>query len=1469
MPMHGYKRTGHLRAGFDYQDLVAIEVLIDFYRQRDLYSWVELEAEDPSFGSIEDVVVCHPDGLHELIQVKFTADPDASANSLSWKWLTADGGVQRQGRRRRARRSLLQKWADTTCRHIAQGTLKRAQLKTDRIPDPVFKSCLNGNQVDYTLLPEDIKSEVVRQLGSSETAQTFFNVFEFVHSQPVLDDLERKLWSRVSSDTDGGGWASFRQQVQRWSTRIGEPEPDGKIRYIHLKQVFSKDRPKPLPQGFLVPAGYSVPDDSFHKWFLEDVIGSNGLTVLWGPPGQGKSTYLSNCVARIDPKEAVCIRHHYFLSADDRSKGRFSYWAIASSLEYQLEAVIPDLDVSNKGLGEILDEAAALLKDENRRLVVIVDGLDHVWREHRDHEDMKELFEALLPLPDNVRLIVGTQKVASEHLPARLLNALPAQKWTELPAMSHEAVFRWLCIQDESGRLNLQVAGDEARKESLRSVSGAFHGISGGLPLHLIYSFEALVRTGKEITVDDVKSLPSCPTGDIRDYYNSLWQRVSQKSKVVLHVLAGLEFGPPPFALQECFGNDSFEALADISHLLDYRELEIRPFHGSLFAFVSEMPGHEAAFNANAAQVVAWLKNGAPDYWRWAWLGITEAQLGIPETLMAEPSRKWAIDSLVSGYPVEQLTSVLDHAERAAFDAFDLPRLLNFRSLKERALSGTEYGTSEWHLFQQVALSVSEDPYVGALVRTSLHQLPAEILPFIVRSSEETARADTILDVVDELARRDSLHSDNGFRDSGFRRSLAGTFAAVVANDSSDRAQDFEEIARRYDNPIRLIEEYAREAILASNFDNVLCVGIHWSSDALDRDVLAALCLEGLKPAAKPELKALTHPAVRSFALAKGGPAKAAQSLTDLTALFSRADSGGTELSHEIRWSAYEAFFNALASGLSTSTAHGRSSVPINTDDSWLVQAVLELERVAGVIAQRWNELHRWPTLGEFYDSLNLQPPVSRNITDFRFETGIRLALRDVAVDLCIIAKGLDAHALIDSSDIESVLESPFWLDELWLDAFSERLIPLHTPGAVQTVIDRVGVDLDAVPTEFHERTSTAIKLGLFASNHGLKELARRELSRAVSCLLGYGSHKDLFALEVLISLDLLAKQGVPEARGAILELAGEFEAITEYTDGDETDYVREEYYRSIIQHFPERVAACYAHLIRDGEWRYAQALAIAFSENDEVQSRFGQALLETYISPSEVRSLRKGSSAVRPYTKSALEVVETRIGLNTFRSEEGDESRLGNFDSPIGITQSNEGEESLPNPKDFPPGMLMDLLEVARGRGLHDFGRGLVGEWLKYWTACGLGDEVLDNLNAATSGSGHEYHTDSALDEAFEISLEVQGRSKALCWVQLAHVQNGGWERMYGGNDVAEARMRKVAATYPEQWRQFIRNTSTPKYDFGATRNGIAVGKSRLVYYLVEVGESDLALRYALEMVRIFKEELTDQPTQSPEWSR
>ena len=1461
---HDYKRTGLLRAGFQYQDLVAIETLINFYRQRDLYAWVQLEAEDQKFRSIEDVVACRPDGLYELTQVKFTADPDASANNLSWRWLTTNGGTRKK--------SLLQKWAATTRLHEEAGTLAQAALKTDRVPDASFAKCLKGKKVDYTLLSEKDKAIVEKQLGSSEDAKSFFESFEFIHSLPRLDNLEEKLWSRIASDTDRGGWSLFREQVQRWSTRKGQPAPDGKIKYIHLRQAFSVERSKPLPQGFLVPPTYSVPDKDFDKKFLEEITGSEGLTVLWGPPGRGKSTYLSHCVARIDQKNAVCIRHHYFLSLDDRSESRFHYQAIAQSLKHQLEKAIPDLKELNKKFGDLLETAALRLQGEGRLLIVVVDGLDHVWREHRDHEDMEMLFSALLPLPPNIRLVVGTQKIAGEHLPARLLNALPTEHWTELPLMSQTAVHRWLRFQDKAERLNVEVVGRQTHDQIVRTVANAFHEISQGLPLHLIYSFEAIARTGNAITAEDVAELPACPTGDIRDYYRSFWERMSVKAQTILHVLAGLEFGPPPFAMHDCFGrtDESLAAFTEINHLLDYRETEVRPFHGSLFAFVRDLPEHDDTFLVHASDVLTWIETDAPEYWCWAWLWITKAQLGNPSDLLSGPNREWAISSLVAGFPIEQLITILDHAEKAAFDAFDLPCLLTLRLLKTRVVSGPEYQTNEWPLFQEIAISLSEDSHIRVLWRETLHRASVDLLPYIVRSADEPVRANLAKATIAELNQRIVRLQHNDMRSRSEYHKLAHAIVAVLANDGSQSTQRVLEYANRFEarTAEALIATYVHESLLASNFDNIFEIGKRWSRYDIDHNVLVALCFEGLDPATKPELKALAHPAIRCFALLKGGTAKKSRTEKDLARLFVEDDHSDPGFVHYTRGVLYEVFFTALATGLSGGEAQGWSDIPVDAQKTWLSEAVRALERLAGGIAEEWRASQRWPTLQDIYGDFELQPPTPRSQNAQRYFITIRLALRDIAIDLCTIAKGLNSNALIDVSDIDSASMSPFWLDEVWLHQFTDKWrLPLHTPEAAQALVERVGHNLDTEIREFNERAQDATKLAMFASDYDLIPLAQKELKRAAECLLGYGCHKDLFALEVLESLDLLAKNGDTDAQKAMLDLAGEFEAITDYTDGDETDHVRREYYKTIFTHFPERVPACYAHLIRAGEWRYAEALASTIAETNQIESRTGRALLESYITPSEIGVLEESDLATLPHTKAALIAVRRKTGrVGEVMSEQEETMTAGD---PNSISDDAESDEiSIPDPSEFPPSQLVEYLSATRNVD-YDDRRKLIIKWLKYWEAAGHADEVLTALEATTSETGYDSDLDNALDVAFEIALKTQGRSKAFPWLVRAHITRYGWHPWFTGSDEAQARMRIVAQHYRGQWQEFIKNTSKSVLVTEIERNGIVIGLSRLVYFLVKVDEMEIARVFTLEMARIFKEELTGQPIKAPEWSR
>ena len=1296
----------------------------------------------------------------------------------------------------------------------------------------------------------------------------FFDSFEFHHSLQRLDDLEDILWSRVASDTNSGGWHAFRFCVEQWSTRKRRPEPDGRIRHFHLREAFSVERSKPLPQNFVIPSNYSVPNKTFDKYFIEKISTSNGVSVLWGAPGCGKSTFLSHCVNEIDQDLAVCIRHHYFLSLDDRSEGRFHYHAIRQSFEHQILDALPGFSVNQQGLGELLEKAARQLRGEGRRLVVIIDGLDHVWREHRDREDMEALFDALLPVPENLELVVGTQKIANEFLPTKLLTTIPVEEWTELPLMSLDAVYRWLAFQDSAGRLELEILGRGVREEAFRDVADAFHKVSHGLPLHLIYSFENILLVGKPISESSVSSLPECPDGDIRNYYSSLWERLKPKAKVVLHVLAGLQFGPPPFAMYDCFGrnDETLEAFSEINHLLDRRETEVRPFHGSLFAFLREERTHTETFATHAGDVLAWLETNAPKYWRWAWLWITSAQLGDVSALLAMPTREWAIQSLINGFPIEQISTILDQAETAAFEAFDLPRFHALRSLSTRVRNGPKYQTHEWPLFQEVAVTLTSDPYAQALLRSKLHQLPIDLLPFVVRNSHSSLQKHTLEEAIADINQR--MSSSNTAYPTGIEQDhdAAHAIVAVAAHGGSDHRDRIEQFAKRDQDGNSLIASYARASMIAGNFENVLEVGKRWSGPLLDRDVLAALCMEGLTPNSTLGLQALSHPAIRSLALLTGGACSESVAEHDLSPLFAQREHHEPDLVYDLADALYDAFFNTLVASLSGDQSQYRVNIPTNVETTWLATAVRALENIPRVIAKEWMTSGHWPCLADLYKSFHLPPDTSERYKGSQQFIGVQIAIRTIAVDLCTIAIALNPGHLITANDMTSVEASPYWSYEAWLEIFTSRRLNLHEPRAALIVVQRIGHAFDETISEFCERSNTAIKLALFACDHELSAIARKELKRAIGCLLGYGFRKDPYALEILDSLEFLLVSGDPEAKQILLSLAGEFECICDYTDGDETDYFRKSYYGLLAEYFPHRVASCYANLIRNEEWSYCEALAKAVARTKWVDTIPGQALLNTYISPSEIRALEKSTS---PQIMRTLNAVRNKTGrivsLSDQDAREAEEHNRSGTPTPCPDNMSAPD----PDPKAYPPGQFVEFMNAVRK--IQDYGRadGLAGKWLQLWDRDGQAQEALADLEELCSTSGSALGWRGTLDDAFSVALRSQGRSRAFPWIVRAHVDGAGWSRWMGGEKEVRRRLRMVASHYPNRWKEFITETSRPEFAGDAGRNGLVIGLSRLVFFLMQVGEPELARSYTLQMVDTFRQELSEQPIELPDWAR
>lgn len=1445
--MREYKTAGSIRAGFEYQDLVAIETLIDFYRDRTRYAWVKVEAEDKGFRAIDDVVACRPDGRYELTQVKFAVDPQNDRTPLGWEWLLV---------KKPRGTSMLQKWFATTLAHHRAGTLASAKLRTGRIPDAGFAASLAGKHIDYDRVAAVMRARLEAEVGPAAELRLFFGLFEFHHSEPHRDDLAATLWARIASDTDSGGWALFQDQVAKWATRKNLPAPDGRIRYIHLQQAFAVERPTPIPQGFRVPDDYSVPDRRFDDAFVARVSGSDGVTVLWGPPGRGKSTYLSHCVERIDSKRAVCIRHHYFLSFDDRSEGRFHVQAIARSLEHQLQALLSTPMGGQRTIRLTIEAAAKRLAAAGQRLVIVIDGLDHVWREKRDHEQMEELFESLLPLPANCHLVVGTQKIATQHLPARLLAAQPVEEWLELPTMSVGAVRKWVAAQHRAGRLHLAFP-DQPRE--LGAVANAFHKISGGLPLHLIYSFEAVARSGEAVTEREIARLPPCPTGDIRDYYRGFLDHASPRAAAVLHLLAGLRFGPPPFALRDCLGSvEAADATVEIGHLLDIREAEIRPFHGSLFAFLRELPGHDAIFADEAAPVAEWLETKAPRYWRDAWLWVTRAQLGDDIELITRPDRAWAIDFLVKGYPIDQLTTILAYAEDAAFAKLDLPRLLALRSLKTRAYNGPEFQTTEASRFTDVAIALTDDPVPAALLRMAIGQVPTPLLPLLVATTDPADRARMGTKTIAELNERIAQARQD---EIGFRGEI-GSFAAVAAGISGwldpSWAKRIVRFAKANGVADAALSIYARTSLQAGSTANVFAAARLWSGPTFGRDLLAALAEEGIAPDRIPGLKGTGQSAIRVLALLLGSKPAGTRRPRDLTTRFARPPEAGEIYQEIFEPVLYDAYFDCLAARLQGKTKAPWSHFSPGAKTDYAELALPHFEAVATFVADVWLTERRWPGIGELYGRFNAALPSSRGYDSNRQLVAVRLALAHAAFDHMVIGRALAPDAAAGESDLRCAAESPFWLDELWIDLLSERRHRLLTPEAAAFLFAREKASLDADQTEFNQRADAAVKLATFAADNGLADEAAKELAHAYACLLGYGWRKDIYVFEVLEALELMLAAGDADARDWLVEIAGPVEQILGYTDGRETRHAPPEYHRLLLDYRPDKVAGCFEALVEDGDWDWSERLLRDYAKRTLSETPAGEALLSTFVTAAERRTLFKAASPARPHAAAAAKAVLVRSGTTR------DAERRAAREEARRDSSSPGRKRKLPDFRRYPPGELDAFLAALRRRFL--VGEGLTA-WLDYWNDAGQGDAALADLDRATSGPDLYFFAGDALDRAAEIALARHGRSRAFDWLVRAQIVRNGWGEWFSSGGETRKRLDFVATHFRRRWEEFLRKTAKPV--FGTPREGsITVGYAKLVYFLLQVGETDRAKACTRAMIDIFLEEVAAQPIRKPEWA-
>ncbi len=719
MTGHRLTRSATRRSGDAYQDLVAAEVILEFLRHPSRYEWVKLEVREA--GKLDDVLALRRDGVVEATQVKYSTDAMRPGDPWTWENFLepSNGGT-----------SWLQDWCHSVKRldAIYGGTEPRL-VSNRRRGDGLY---LNpDNTIDIEATDESTISEIHLQLRDAAT--DFLTRFRFEVDQQDLVDLEDRLRYQFEQlGVSEYGWLALKEFIE---SQVLRPGPSGsvEIRLPEIQSACRWRRLKPLPQNVEVPDDYTLPPD-FHEDFLQLVDQSSGsAVVLTAGPGIGKSTYLSYLVQELEEDGRPVIRHHYALNSSSHGSERLDARRVAESLMADISAklgsVLGELATQNPDPGAIsswISKVGSRLQGDDRHLVVVIDGLDHVWREEESRDELNRLFNWLIPVPEGVVLVVGTQPVSDSQLPLRLIEVAPRDEWTELPNLDAQAINEWLIHYRNLFPSEWQSVNEAWHRSQL---ANSLHSRTAGHPLLLRYSVERIAHQGELLTVHSIEAIPEPPANTVEDYYRALWVSLAPGARDVVFLLAVAKFPWPGDSLYEClqlvgYGRESaLEGVDAIRHLLGFDALGARAFHSSLLMFATLQSEFQERAATLRTPIIEWLNGQAPEYWRRSHLWLLQQEGGDTEPLLSGSDRQWTVQALAEGHPVNETALILQSAAWQALEVCDFRAYVD-RGILSDVLSATDIQDETLRWMFATQLHLSTDDFLEPRALSATEELP-------------------------------------------------------------------------------------------------------------------------------------------------------------------------------------------------------------------------------------------------------------------------------------------------------------------------------------------------------------------------------------------------------------------------------------------------------------------------------------------------------------------------------------------------------------------------------------------------------------------------------------------------------------------------------------------------------------------------------------------------------------------------
>lgn len=1457
------KDTAITAAGYIYQNRQGLTILCDWLDAPARYTRVKFECDDENEApkALDDIVAERSDGLVDLQQVKFTPNPDV--HQLCWEWM-----LEKSGKTARSR-SMLRKWFDAF-KKLDPARIGELSLTTNRRPDAAIEACLNGNRISFAKVPEPKRTELIAELGTAEECDAFFLQLRIRHSDKGYLALEHEIAARLRPHGVLEGIANLKNLALNWATQKNSPAPDGWITLAEVRTILRATPPSPLPEDFVVPKGYEVPDATFHEEFVSAALGAAGQTiVLTGPPGRGKSTYLSALCDTLAEREVPTVRHHYFLSTTERGRDRVHSYVVEQSIKAQVEQFHGGVPAASGGLRSLLEACATYYKAQGKPFVLILDGLDHVWRTNaEDKRPLDHLFAQVLPCPENMVLLVGTQPVDDAQLPSDLLVYAPKAGWRTLPAMSENAVLSYLRKAVHEGRLTTAFEGREQAYEELLAAASALRVRTNGHPLHVIYATAELIHAGRHLSKWDVERLRGDLTQDAKFYYASLWETLLPSLKDTLRLVCAFPFFWPRTGFAEIAVaiKTAVPDVAKVEHLLYSSAAGLKVFHESLAVFVRSMPGYEGRIKELMPEVARWLERSAPASLRVNWLWTVQARLGQPKNLISGLTRDWVMLRLEEGFPESLFDTLLSEALVAALDTAEFADAYRLEHLKARMVGGSEFQMQSDDQAKLVSFTLALTAEEGVVQEAIASRHETDILHVAALGLALRSRGDHVLAETcgEEALRRFrglsrfSSRYQSGSGSDEFKY-LVDAFARLGAIGATPAA-----LAKLVaENGPGVWLPRVRMLVEAGNLDELIAVAAPLASGA-DKNIISDACVRaaavaGVSIAERGDFQALAR--TPYVATVEAAFRKSSQPLCEPIPLdwlkgdyYERKDDLA-DLTHH--W-----FFSAVHLGLCMA-AEGQSDfeysrAPEFEDRENITDFLDALTSVGAQVAHHW-----WR--GEFADFhvlFELLEPVEfrrfRQSYDWsRAGEDFRNSLHRIACDIRHVS------VLLENSDDVTLAAGSLEVARqyIWFDSASFRtqyatgLLTRMTDEAAAEFVQSQRALLDAeVWEETSVRLQTPLELCEIALSHGLSADARELCMQTWELTTGYGHRKDPTLNNTVDAIGYL--MGVAEADASRLLglIAPQIHHVLKYTDGKGTRHVLAETDRLLAKLKPTALVVKYEEHTNVGDWSEAENSLRAYVEQGAKDSWPLGDLMRTGLHPDVRDSLQRLTQTGTPKCADLLRTLDEHAGWDVGLLQRRESAGSGIESKPY------EGDVTLIEPE-----RLDELLESLSGS--YNERTALLRAWYQHWDTKGQGPRLLDVLDGPLlSDEGRRRDVLLLSDLAFETRRKQSGSNAA--WKYLVHAQiaSGAWIGYMEKETKTCLRLDLVAKHYPKRCDEFVSKSTYSMFADPAPSR--VAPMDVMVYFFARQGRVAEAVKFAETMVKCVIEDTRTLPLTKPRWA-